>query len=154
MIPSPSPARWAPHVTVACVVEDEAGRLLMVEESINGSTVLNQPAGHLEPDESLPDAARRECLEETGWDVELTGLVGIYQWCASDGTPFLRFTFAGKPKAHHPDLPLDAPVIQARWISRPELNDAPNLRSPLVLRCIQDHASIAHYPLNVLDVVV
>ena len=75
---------WQPDVTVATVVVRD-GRLLMVEETVGGQQVLNQPAGHLEPDESLQDAACRETLEETGWEVRLTGFVGAYQWKAPDG---------------------------------------------------------------------
>ena len=72
---------WQPDVTVATVVVD-GGRLLMVEEAVGGRLVLNQPAGHLEPDESLVEAALRETLEETGWQVRLTAFVGAYQWKA------------------------------------------------------------------------
>ena len=70
---------WQPDVTVATVVVRD-GRLLMVEENAGGQLVLNQPAGHLEPDESLIEAALRETLEETGWDVRLSAFVGAYQW--------------------------------------------------------------------------
>ena len=68
---------WQPHITVATVIEDD-GRFLFVEEVKAGRLVLNQPAGHLEANESLREAALRETLEETGWDVELTALLGIY----------------------------------------------------------------------------
>ena len=51
--------RWAPRVTVATVVS-RAGQLLLVEEEKAGRRVLNQPAGHLEPGESLLEAAVRE----------------------------------------------------------------------------------------------
>ena len=73
---------WQPDVTVATIVVRD-GQLLMVEERVNGGLVLNQPAGHLEPDESLEHAALRETREETGWDVKLTGFVGAYQWKAA-----------------------------------------------------------------------
>ena len=43
---------WQPDVTVATIVVD-GGRMLMVEETVGGNLVLNQPAGHLEPDETL-----------------------------------------------------------------------------------------------------
>jgi len=59
---------WQPDVTVATVVVRD-GRLLCVEERVNGALVINQPAGHLEPDESLADAALRETREETGLEV-------------------------------------------------------------------------------------
>ncbi len=54
----------------------------MVEELKRGRMVLNQPAGHLDPNETLTEAAVRETLEETGWDVEPTGVLGIYLYTA------------------------------------------------------------------------
>ncbi|WP_017132370.1 NUDIX domain-containing protein, partial [Pseudomonas agarici] len=84
---------WQPHITVATVVEDN-GRFLLVEELQNGQVVFNQPAGHLDPDESLSEAAIRETLEETGWDVELTGVIGIYLYTApSNGVTYQRVCF-------------------------------------------------------------
>ena len=56
---------FKPHVTVACVVHAE-GKFLVVEETINGKALWNQPAGHLEADETLVEAAARELWEETG----------------------------------------------------------------------------------------
>ena len=98
---------WQPDVTVATVVVRD-GRLLMVEETVRGARVLNQPAGHLEPDESLLEAALRETLEETGWEVTLTAFIGAYQWKApADGRHFLRLAFAAEPLRHHPERPLD-----------------------------------------------
>ena len=73
---------WQPHITVATIVEDN-GRFLMVEELKGGRAVLNQPAGHLDPHETLTEAAVRETLEETGWDVEATGIVGA-KWLTRD----------------------------------------------------------------------
>jgi 8-oxo-dGTP pyrophosphatase MutT (NUDIX family) len=93
---------WRPDVTVATIIPRD-GRFLVVEERIRGELVVNQPAGHLEPLESLADAARRETLEETGWTVELTDLIGVYQWTRpEDGWQVLRVTFAGLPVAHDP----------------------------------------------------
>lgn len=144
--------RCAPHVTVATIVSD-GPRVLLVSENINGRRLLNQPAGHLEADESLTAAAVRETLEETGWEVELTGLVGIYQWQAADGTAFLRFTFAARPLHHHRQRPLDAGIEQALWLEPAALSDHPALRSPLVARCVADWQAGQHYPLSVLEVV-
>lgn len=144
--------RWAPRVTVATVVSD-GDQVLMVAEHINGQRLLNQPAGHLEPDESLCQAALRETLEETGWEVELTGLVGIYQWQAPNGSEFLRVAFAARPLRHHPQRPLDGAIEHALWLSPAELANHPRLRSPLVARCVADWQAGRHYPLSVLEVV-
>lgn len=143
--------RWAPHVTVATIVSDGA-RVLLVEECIDGRRVLNQPAGHLEPGESLAQAACREILEETGWEVELTGLVGIYQWQAPDGTAFLRTTFAARPVQQHAGRPLDSAIVRALWLSPDALQASDSLRSPLVWRCVADWLDGRHHPLSVLDV--
>ncbi len=114
--------RWTPHVTVATVVVRD-GRLLLVEEAIDGRQVLNQPAGHLEPDESLAAAAVRETLEETGWTVRLSAFIGTYQWTAPDGTPFLRFAYAAEPVSHDPDRPLDDGILRALWLTPAELKE-------------------------------
>lgn len=129
-------AIWRPDVTVACIVPRE-GRFLLVEEDVRGELVLNQPAGHLEPNESLPAAALRETLEETGWDVSLTHLIGIYQWANVDGA-FLRFTFAAEPVRPDPQRSLDAGIVRAVWMTRTEIAAAQNLRSPMVLRGVDD----------------
>jgi len=146
-IHSPLPALpyWAPHVTVAVVAERD-GKLLLVEERIGGQLVLNQPAGHLEPDESLLDAAVRETLEETGWTVELTALIGMYQWQVPDSPgpredrQYLRVAFAAKPVAHDPARPLDTGIVRALWLSPPELLAEQNRhRSPLVWQIVADY---------------
>jgi len=145
-----SAQRWAPHVTVATIVVRD-GRLLLVEERIDGRDVLNQPAGHLEPGESLLQAAVRETLEETGWDVTPTGLVGVYQWKAPDGTDFLRFTFTADALAHHPGRPLDAGIMRALWLSPSELEQRrADLRSPLVWQGVADHLAGHRLPLSAL----
>ena len=88
---------WRPHVTVATVVPRD-GRFLLVEEDVRGRIVLNQPAGHLDPNEPIQHAAIRETLEETGWDIELDCLLCVQQWrSAESGRQFVRFTFGGVP---------------------------------------------------------
>ncbi len=133
---SQNDAIWRPDVTVACVVPQD-GKFLLVEEDVKGRRVLNQPAGHLEAGESLPAAALRETREETGWDVELTHLVGVYQWANDDGA-FLRFTFAARPLRHDPTRSLDAGIVRAEWMTRETIAASRNLRSPMVLRGVED----------------
>jgi len=142
--------RWAPRVTVATVVVDE-GRLLLVEERIDGELVLNQPAGHLEPGESLAEAALRETREETGWEVELTAFIGTYQWTAPDGTPFLRFSYAARPLRHDPLRPLDTGIERALWLQPGELLAArKRLRSPLVWQVVADFLAGQRHPLSLV----
>jgi 8-oxo-dGTP pyrophosphatase MutT (NUDIX family) len=142
---------WQPDVTVATVVVD-AGRLLVVEESAGGRLVLNQPAGHLEPDESLVEAALRETLEETGWDVRLTAFIGAYQWKAETGRHYLRFAFAAEPVAHDPSRPLDEGIVRALWMTPAELREAEGRhRSPLVWQVVADHLAGRRHPLSMLQ---
>lgn len=142
---------WQPHITVATIVEHE-GRFLMVEELKGGKLVLNQPAGHLDPNENLRDAAIRETLEETGWDVELTAVTGIYLYLApSNGVTYQRICFAAKALRHHPERALDTGIVGAPWFTREELASQPERwRSKLVLRCIDDYLL---GPLHSLDVI-
>jgi ADP-ribose pyrophosphatase YjhB (NUDIX family) len=143
--------RFTPHVTVATVIEDQ-GRFLLVEEMADNRAVFNQPAGHLEADESLIQAALRETLEETGWDVELTGVTGIYLYTApSNGVTYQRVCFAAKPLQQRPEQPLDDGIIGPRWLTRDELAAQPERwRSELVLRCIDDYLSGACFPLALI----
>lgn len=146
------PRVWCPRVTVATVVPRD-GRFLLVEETVHGRTVINQPAGHLEPDESLHSAAVRETLEETGWHVELDCLVGIQQWASSaSGSQFVRFTFAARPLRHDPSLPLDSGILRALWLSREEIAAAgQRLRSPLILTSIDDWLDGRRLPLDTIS---
>lgn len=143
---------WQPDVTVATVVVD-GGRLLCVEERVNGHTVINQPAGHLEPDESLLDAALRETREETGWDVKLTAFVGAYQWKAPESDRhYLRFAFAAEPLRHDPARALDEGILRALWMTPAELMEARDRhRSPLVWQVVADHLAGRRHPLSLLQ---
>lgn len=147
---------WQPDVTVATVVIDR-GRLLIVEEHADGALVLNQPAGHLEPDESLEDAARRETLEETGWDVRLTAFVGVFQWRAPlvgderAHRHYLRVAFAAEPVTHHSQRALDDGIVRALWMTPPELDAASaRHRSPLVWETARAFLGGQRHPLSLL----
>lgn len=140
-----------PRITVATVVPD-GERFLFVEERVRGSLVVNQPAGHLDPDESLTDAAVRETLEETGWHVEITGLIAVYHWPdPPNRRPVLRFTFAGRPLRHDAGRRLDVGIERALWLTPSELDDSQyRLRSPLVMRSLDDYRSGQQAPLSLL----
>ncbi|HVN43142.1 MAG TPA: NUDIX hydrolase [Steroidobacteraceae bacterium] len=143
---------WKPDVTVASVVERD-GEFLLVEERASGRIVLNQPAGHLEPSETFLDAVARETLEETGWTFRPDAIVGLYAWQPEHTTrTFLRVAFAGTLLHHDPDRTLDPPILRTRWLRRDQIVAAESrLRSPLVLRCIDDYLSGTRYPLALIS---
>ena len=144
---------WQPDVTVATVVVRD-GRLLLVEEYAGGDAlVLNQPAGHLEPDESLLDAALRETREETGWDVELTAFIGTYQWKAPEnGRHYLRLAFAATPLRHDESVTLDDGIERAVWLTPEELQaEQARHRSPLVWKVVADFLGGRRHPLSLLN---
>ncbi|AFU97841.1 NUDIX hydrolase [Simiduia agarivorans] len=125
-------AHWPPHVTVATVVEDQ-GRFLFVYEQTDQGPRINQPAGHLEPGESLTQAAIRETLEETRWRVELTGFLGVSTYSAANGALYVRSTFLGRPLAEDTALQLDTGIIEPLWLTPDELRTRQaQWRSPLV----------------------
>ena len=147
---------WQPDVTVATIVVRD-GRLLCVEERATCELVINQPAGHLEPDESLVQAAVRETREETGWIVRPTHFIGAYQWKAparpneSDGRHYLRFAFAAEALEEIPGARLDEGIVRALWLTPEELQAlTPRHRSPLVWRTVADYLGGNRHPLSMV----
>ncbi len=142
---------WAPHVTVATIIERDS-RYLMVYEESDGKKVYNQPAGHLDPNETLLDAAIRETLEETGWTIQLTGVVGVNLYTApSNGITYFRTTFIGEAISHDAKRPLDTGIIEAVWLSYEELLERKEqLRSPMTLQIIEDYRAGRRFPLSVV----
>lgn len=143
---------WPLHVTVAAVVEQDK-RFLLVQEQVRGVSVINQPAGHLEQNESLLEAVIRETLEETAWHFVPQALVGIYHWAhPQTGDTFLRFSFSGQLNGQDAQRELDAGIEQVLWLTARELAArAEHLRSPLVMQCIQDYLTGQRYPLTLLQ---
>ncbi|HXS72889.1 MAG TPA: NUDIX hydrolase [Rhodanobacteraceae bacterium] len=143
---------WCPHVTVACVVHDR-DRFLMVEEDVRGTLRFNQPAGHLEPGESLIQAVHRETLEEAGWEIELQSFIGVRQYDSPEHeAQIVRFAFAGRPLHHHAGRKLDHGILRTHWLSYPEIAAlGERLRSPLVLATLDDWLAGRRLPLSVVD---
>ncbi|MFS9380448.1 NUDIX hydrolase [Citrobacter sp. ANG330] len=140
---------FKPHVTVACIVHAE-DKFLVVEETINGKALWNQPAGHLEADETLIQAATRELWEETGIKALPQHLIRMHQWIAPDNTPFLRFLFSIELANMCDTRPQDSDIDCCHWVSAETILTAPNLRSPLVAESIRCYQSGKRYPLEVI----
>lgn len=140
-----------PIVSVATVIERD-GAFLFVEETVKSRIVVNQPAGRLEAGESLVNAAIRETLEETGWTMEPLGLVGIYRWSSErEGKAYVRVCFYGRALTHDAQRPLDTGIRCALWLDHAALLQREHeLRTPLVLRCVDDYLAGRRFPLDLL----
>ena len=147
--------RWKPHVTVAAIIEKE-GRYLLIEEHTQEGLRLNNPAGHLDPGESPADGCARETLEETAHPFKPTALVGIYlsrfqRPSTGEDITYVRMAFCGELGEVLPGAKLDAGIVRTVWMTPQEIRDsADRHRSPLVLRCMEDHLAGQRFPLQVI----
>ena len=142
---------WKPELTVAAVVEQQ-GRFLIVEERVARRLVFNQPAGHVEEGEDLLDAVVRETLEETAWHFQPEAIVGIYLWKnPANQKSFLRVAYSGISVNHDSRRPLDHAILRVHWLTRDQLlGRQARLRSPMVLRCVDDYLAGTRLPLGLL----
>ena len=146
---------WKPNATVAAVVERD-GRFLMIEEKTREGLKLNQPAGHLDPGETLAQAVERETLEETAYIVTAMAGTGIYmsrythQESGADVT-YLRFAFACRPVMQDKERPLDRGIVRVLWLSPEEIRARTDMhRSPVVMRTIDDYVRGKRFPLDLI----
>lgn len=155
--------RWKPSVTVAaiaCRVHEGETQYLLVEERTPQGLQLNNPAGHLERGESPEQGVVREALEETARIFVPEAFVGVYLSRtrrvetgaeASEGTTYVRLAFCGQVSEPDPALLLDHGIVRTLWMGLPELRASRHRhRSPLVLRCIEDHAAGRRLPLSLV----
>lgn len=138
------------HLTVATVVERDK-RFLMVAETKFGEQVINQPAGHVEPGEDILQAAVRETLEETGWDICITGFLGIStHLAAQNGVIYYRMSFLGEALQFNATAELDSDIDCALWMTLEEIRSQKHrLRSNMVLDCIEDYLANRIFPLEI-----
>lgn len=148
-----------PELTVAAVIEgnvdegQQPGQFLLVEEKVRGQAVFNQPAGHVEDAESPLEAVVREVSEETAWEFVPRFLIGAYLWKSPrTADHILRIAFAGQVRNHDAGAALDDGILAAHWMSVEDIRQSSRLRSPFVLRCLDDYLAgkqasldVAHY---------
>lgn len=142
---------WKPHTTVAALCERD-GQFLLVKEKVDDRIVFNQPAGHLEPNESLLDAVIRETFEETQYEYIPTGLLGIYRSIPDDAPDitYLRYLFVGEV-GRCLEGKLDVGIISADWMSYDQVVACREQhRSPLVLQCVDDYLNKQPVSLEIL----
>ena len=142
---------WKPNVTVAAIIEQK-GKFLLVEEHTSQGLKFNQPAGHLEANESLLNAVVREAREESAYEFEPQHLIGIYRWHADiSNTTYLRFAYSGHILAHHTEQALDKGIVRTVWMTPEEIRaTTPRHRSPLILQCVEDYLAGKRYPLELV----
>ncbi|WP_017446237.1 NUDIX hydrolase [Gayadomonas joobiniege] len=145
---------FKPNTTVACIVRCQ-DKFLIVEEIDDGQRVFNQPAGHLEADETLIDAAKRELYEETGLSLEPQKLVGIYHSEIKEkNIQYLRFCYAIElGEQDFPEtFPQDSDIIAARWMTWAEIEQKTSqMRSFMVQHCIKEYLAGKSYPLDAVQ---
>ena len=141
---------------MAAIIHRE-GKFLLVEENIldkgnaSAKRVINQPAGHLENNESFIDAVIRETLEETRWQFSPKYISGIYRWLHDNGETYLRICFVGEAIEEDLNLELDSGIERTIWLSENEVRTDKNLRSPLVIKSIEDYLAGNNYPLSLIQ---
>lgn len=146
---------WKPSVTVAAIIERDRQFLMIEEETAEGMRI-NQPAGHLDPDESLQQAVIRETLEETAHEFTPTALVGTYlsrfiSPRTGEAVTYLRFAFTGELGQRH-QRALDTGILRTLWMTHAELQATQaRHRSPLVLQCVNDYLAGQRAPLSLLN---
>jgi phosphatase NudJ len=149
------PTPWKTSVTVAAIVERD-GRYLLVEEHTPDGLLLNNPAGHLDPGESPLQAVVREALEETARTFTPQALVGVYLSRAQRTDPpidvtYVRIAFSGDVSEPLPGRALDAEIVRTLWMTPDELRaNTARHRSPLLMRCVDDHRAGRRYPLELV----
>ena len=143
---------WKQHVTVAAVIE-ENDRFWLIEAKIGSIVVMNQPAGHLDNNESILNEVKRETLEETAYAFSPEHITGIYQWQhPQNNETYLRVSFCGEHTHFDPTASLDVGIIKSCWLTRDELlNQSIPMRSPMVLQCIDDYLAGYRYPLSLIN---
>ncbi|QKV93051.1 NUDIX domain-containing protein [Streptomyces sp. NA02950] len=115
-------------VAASAVVTDEEGRILLQRRRDNDLWAL--PGGGMEMTDSLPGTAVREVKEETGLDVEVTGLVGTYTdprhvIAYTDGEVRRQFNVCFTARVVGGELVISDESTELRFVPQCELDSLP-----------------------------
>ena len=143
--------QFKPNTTVAAIIHCQ-DKFLLVEELESQQAVFNQPAGHLEANESLISAIEREVFEETGLNVSPDHLSGIYYFHRPElNLYFLRFCFVFE--LQHPMIsqPQDSEILATHWLTLAQIKaKSAQHRSTMVQTCIDDYLRGVNIPLSAI----
>ena len=138
-------------LTVSAVVEND-GKFLVIEERSSGVVVVNLPGGHIEAGETPEQAAEREALEESGCEICVAGLLGVYLWIHPQTRQnHLRIVYLADLVSQDSQRTLDDGVYAVHWFTAGDLRRrSRDLRTPMVLRSIEDYLAGKRQPDSLL----
>ncbi|HJQ08294.1 MAG TPA: NUDIX domain-containing protein [Candidatus Saccharimonadales bacterium] len=135
------------------IVLKQADKYILIQEVRHEKTGLfNLPAGTLEVDEDFTQCIQREAKEETGVDIELQHFLGVYQTVIASGSNVVFLVFAGQTADNAVFASDEHTVIKGfTYDEILELEGPGKLRSPIVLKAIEDHRNGKVYPLEAVQ---
>ena len=138
-------------LTVSAVVEVD-NRFLLIEERSSGIVAVNQPGGHIEAGESPEEAIIHETLEKARCEILVSGLLGVYLWIQPQSRQqFLRIVYIADMLSEDHSRNLDHGIHAVHWYTMADiLHHKNNLRSPVVLRCVEDYLAGCRQPESLL----
>ncbi len=143
--------RISDHVIVVGVVIERDGKILLVQEKNPKAYGLwNTPAGWIDRDETAIEGAKREVKEETGYDVELSSLLGIYVSTASSREKVVcKIVFRGSVKGGELDFP-ENEILDAKWFLPSEILSMKDSQLRGIRKEIEDFVKGTSHPLDVV----
>ena len=142
--------RFLSKITVAAVIKNSENKFLMVEENTSDGIKINQPAGHLEKNETIVNAVIREVKEETGLVFLPLSLISVHQLFLNSSS-FFRFNFYGEVDNNSKPFSNEKQILKISWLDESYLEKKKKmLRSKCVLAAINDFNQGLKIPLSTI----
>ena len=142
--------RLLSKITVAAVIKNSENKFLMVEENTSDGIKINQPAGHLEKNETIVEAVIREVKEETGLVFLPLSLISVHQFFLNSSS-FFRFNFYGEVDSNSKPFSNEKQILKITWLDESYLEKKKKmLRSKCVLAAINDFNQGLKMPLSTI----